>query len=66
MIVYLNAACVIAFIGTFTARQVRRALGYEKGSSWQYFLISMAKDISEIALFAFSLVQLLDYVKGAM
>lgn len=64
MIVYLNAACVLTFFVTFTTRQVRRALGHEKYLSWEYALISMAKDIIDVAFFAFSLVQLLDYVKG--
>nr|DAN73096.1 MAG TPA: hypothetical protein [Bacteriophage sp.] len=65
MIIYLNAACVLAFLGSFTKRQVRRALGYETYPSWEYALISMAKDIIDLSLFAFSVVQLLDYVKGA-
>nr|DAK83747.1 MAG TPA: hypothetical protein [Bacteriophage sp.] len=64
MIVYLNAACVLTFFVTFTTRQVRRALGYEEYLSWKYALISMAKDIIDVAFFAFSLVQLLNYMKG--
>lgn len=64
MIVYLNAACVLTFFVTFTTRQVRRALGYEEYLSWKYALISMAKDIIDMAFFAFSLVQLLNYMKG--
>ena len=63
-IYYLNAACVLSLIGTFTARQVKRALSYEKGASWQYYLLCLVKDVGEVALFAFSLVNLLNYVKG--
>nr|DAX88453.1 MAG TPA: hypothetical protein [Caudoviricetes sp.] len=40
-------------------------IGYETYPSWEYALISMAKDIIDLSLFAFSVVQLLDYVKGA-
>lgn len=65
MIVYFYAACVLSLIGTFTARQVKRALSYEKGALWQYYLLCLVKDIGEVALFAFSLVNLLNYVKGA-
>ena len=65
MIVYLNAACVLVFLVTFATRQVRRALGHERYLSLGYALISMVKDIIDVAFFAFSLVQLLDYVKGA-
>lgn len=64
MIIYLNAACVLTFFVTFTTRQVMRALGYEEYLSWKYALISMAKDIIDVAFFAFSLVQLLNYMKG--
>lgn len=65
-IYYLNAACVLSLIGTFTARQVKRALSYEKGASWQYHLLCLVKDAGEVALFAFSLVNLLDYVKDGV
>ena len=62
--IYFYAACMLALIGTFTARQVRRALSYEKDAPWQYFLLYLAKDAVDVALFAFTFVQILGYVKG--
>ena len=63
--IYIYAACVLSLIGAFTARQVKRALSYEKGASWQYYLLCLVKDAAEVALFSFAIVELLNYVKVA-
>lgn len=63
--IYFYAACVLSLIGTFTARQVKRALKEEEMTG-AHFALYAVKDIGEVALFAFALIELLDYVRGGV
>lgn len=64
MIVYFYAACVLSTIGSFVARNVKFKLEQRGTVDSAVLAVVLVLDAIDLALFSFSFVKLLDYVKG--